>query len=194
MVVLCDVYKFMDMEFVYELTDILYKMFTPHQKSRLDINGVLPLYEACLEKYILKNRNLQFKDNLVVKETKTESVFNKAIDSIKLKDIIITSKKQLSKLTTSPKTPKTTSRKKCPEGKEYNPFTKRCVKTCKRGYYRDTQFKCKKKTLRNHECPEGKVLNPKTNRCVKKRYTQKKSCPEGKMLNPRTNRCVKIKD
>ena len=30
MEVLCSVYKFMDMEFVYELADILYKMFTPN--------------------------------------------------------------------------------------------------------------------------------------------------------------------
>ena len=49
----------MDMEFVLELADILYKMFTPYQKVRLDINTVLPLYEACLEKHILKEKKLQ---------------------------------------------------------------------------------------------------------------------------------------
>ena len=184
MVVLCEVYKFMDMEFVYELADILYKMFTPHQKSRLNINDVLPLYEACLEKYILKNKKLQFKDHKIVKETKVESVFNKAIDSIKLKDIIITSKKKLSKMVTSPR---------CPEGKEYNPFTRRCVKKCKSGYQRDANFKCIRKTLKKKDCPEGKELNPKTNRCVNKKKTTRKRCPEGKILNPRTNRCVNKK-
>jgi len=185
MVVLCEVYKFMDMEFVYELADILYKIFTPHQKVRLDINAALPLYEACLEKHILKGKKLQFKDHKVVKETKVETVFNKAIDSIKLKDIIITSKKRLSKMATSPQ---------CPEGKEYNPFTRRCVKKCKSGYQRDEKFKCARKTLKNKDCPDGKVLNPRTNRCVNKKKTARKRCPEGKRLNPRTNRCVKIKD
>jgi hypothetical protein len=184
MVVLCEVYKFMDMEFVYELANILYKMFTPHQTSRLNINDVLPLYEACLEKHILKGKKLQFKDHKIVKETKVESVFNKAIDSIKLKDIIITSKKQLSKMVTSPR---------CPEGKEYNPFTRRCVKKCKSGYQRDANFKCIRKTLKKKDCPEGKELNPKTNRCVNKKKTTRKRCPEGKILNPRTNRCVNKK-
>ena len=185
MVVLCEVYKFMDMEFVYELADILYKMFTPYQKVRLDINTVLPLYEACLEKHILKGKKLQFKDHKVVKETKVETVFNKAIDSIKLKDIVITSKKKLSKMATSPQ---------CPEGKEYNPFTRRCIKKCKSGYQRDKNFKCIRKTLKKKDCPEGKILNPKTNRCVNKKKTSRKRCPEGKQLNPRTNRCVKIKN
>ena len=32
----------------------------------------------------------------------------------------------------------------CPEEKEYNPSTKRCVKKCKSGYSRDRSFKCKK--------------------------------------------------
>ena len=55
------------MEFVYELANILYKMFTPHQTSRLNINDVLPLYEACLEKHILKGKKLQFKDHKISK-------------------------------------------------------------------------------------------------------------------------------
>ena len=184
MSVLCDVYKFMDMDFVYELADIFYKMFTPHQKVRLDIKSALPLYENCLERHILKKQKLQFKDNKIVKETKIETIFNKTVDSIKLKDVIIKSKKKLSKLATSPQ---------CPEGKEYNPFTRRCVKKCKSGYKRDRNFKCKRITLKKRDCPEGKVLNQKTNRCVNKKKTVKKICPEGKSLNPKTNRCVKNK-
>ena len=90
----------------------------------------------------------------------------------------------MSKLATSPQ---------CPEGKEYNPFTRRCVKKCKSGYKRDRNFKCKRITLKKRDCPEGKVLNQKTNRCVNKKKTVKKICPEGKSLNPKTNRCVKNK-
>ena len=172
MIVLSSVYKFMDMEFVYELADILYKMFTPH-----------PIYENCLERHILKKQKLQFKEHKIVKETKIETVFNKKIGSIKLKDIIITSKKKLSELASSPK---------CPDGKELNPYTRRCVKICKNGYARDKQFKCKRKTLKQYDCPEGKVLNPKTNRCINIKHTRK-ICPERKVLNTKTGRCIKIK-
>ena len=33
---------------------------------------------------------------------------------------------------------------KCPEEKEFNPTTKRCVKKCKVGHERNEDFKCKK--------------------------------------------------
>jgi len=189
MEVLCSVYNFMDMDFVYELADLLYKMFTPHQRSRLDINGVLLLYEDCLERHILKKRKLQFSEHKIVKESKIETVFNKKLGSIKLKDVIITSNKKLSKLATSPR---------CPEGKEFNPFTRKCIKNCKNGYVRDRNFKCIRKPLTKLDCPEGKILNPKTNRCIKVKNTRKilkrLECPEGKILNPKTNRCIKLKN
>ena len=67
---------------------------------------------------------------------------------------------------------------KCPDYKELNPKTNRCVKKCDTGYYRDADFKCKKtrrlksssslKTQSINKCPDYKDLNPKTNRCVKK--------------------------
>ena len=137
---------------------------------------------------------------------------------------------------------------KCPENKEFNPKTKRCVKKCKPGYQRNSDFKCiKTKKIReksksksinsnshhnsqiNHGkiCPDNKELNPSTNRCVNKckpgyqrnldfkcvkQQTKKakeksmsihnshshnsqrnhdKICPADKELNPSTNRCVK---
>ena len=38
----------------------------------------------------------------------------------------------------------TQQKQKCPQGKERNPKTKRCIKVCKNGYSRDQDFKCKK--------------------------------------------------
>lgn len=181
---LCSLYNFMDIEFVKALADIFYKMFTPHLSSRLDINTVLPMYEECLEKYILKSRKQQFNDHKIISETKMETVFDKNLDSLKLQNIVIKSKKTLRKMAVSPK---------CPEGKELNHLTRRCVYNCKQGYVRDIDFKCRRKTLKRVDCPEGKVLNPKTNRCIKKQNTRKKICPEGKELNTKTNRCIKIK-
>ena len=54
--------------------------------------------------------------------------------------------------------------KACPDGKEFNPLTKRCNKKCKSGFERDISFKCKK-TARIR-CPRGKERNPLTKRCV----------------------------
>jgi serine/threonine protein kinase len=79
---------------------------------------------------------------------------------------------------------------KCPEEKEFNPITKRCVKKCKEGYKRNDNFKCRKtkknkliKTKSPKICPLNKELNTKTNRCVKK-------CPDGYLRNEKF-RCFK---
>jgi DNA polymerase/3'-5' exonuclease PolX len=51
--------------------------------------------------------------------------------------------------------------KVCPEGKEINPKTGRCIKKCATNEVRNMDTgKCKK------TCPEGKEINPKTGRCV----------------------------
>jgi len=98
--------------------------------------------------------------------------------------------------------------KDCPEGKEINPITGRCVKKCKNDEKRDLKKgKCVKIKLKNKDCPEGKEINPITGRCVKKCKNDEKrdlkkgkcvkiklknkDCPEGKEINPITGRCVK---
>jgi serine/threonine protein kinase len=168
MVVLKSVHHLMDGEFVKELSTLLYRMYHPNQQLRLDINAALPLYENCLENFILKDQKMQFKENKIIKETKTEKEFTKKINSIKLKDVTIRSAKTLKTLTLSPK-------KLCPENREYNPITRRCNNKCKKGYIRNSLFKCIRKTLKNKDCPEGMVVNTKTNRCIKfkKRKTRR---------------------
>jgi hypothetical protein len=55
--------------------------------------------------------------------------------------------------------------KPCPEGKERNPKTGRCVNI-------------KKKTEKQKPCPEGKERNPKTGRCINiKQKTVKRKIP-----------------
>jgi hypothetical protein len=81
---------------------------------------------------------------------------------------------------------------KCPDSKEFNPITKRCVKKCKEGYERNEKFKCYSVAKKSRKiipvnvnlvninspkrCPDDKELNPKTNRCVNK-------CPPGLSRN-----------
>jgi serine/threonine protein kinase len=92
----------------------------------------------------------------------------------------------------------------CPESKELNPKTNKCVDKCKPDYRRDLiTGKCKKNAT-ERKCPETKELNPTTNRCVYKcdseysrdlitgkcKKNATKKCPETKELNPLTNRCL----
>jgi hypothetical protein len=71
----------------------------------------------------------------------------------------------------------------CPALKpDFNPKTKRCVKKCPEGKYRNKGFNCvslKKKATPavNAACPAGKERNPKTRRCVK-------VCPVGYKRDP----------
>ena len=65
--------------------------------------------------------------------------------------------------------------KVCPEGKEINPKTGRCVKS-------KTQ---KIKKIEKIKSPKQKVLEPE--------IKMRKECPEGKELNAKTGRCIKIK-
>lgn len=90
----------------------------------------------------------------------------------------------------------------CPDGKERNPKTNRCINKCKDGYSRDAEFKCKKnKTQKKKPILAETITAPmvdlhKTPEIISyKNKTQKKKCKEGKELNPKTNRCVnKCKD
>ncbi len=72
-----------------------------------------------------------------------------------------------------------TIERKCPEGKEFNPKTTRCVKKCNIGFTRNPAFRCVKlkktrslssakkvKTKSQKKCVTGKEINPKTSRCV----------------------------
>jgi len=108
----------------------------------------------------------------------------------------------------------------CPALKpDYNPLTKRCVKKCPDGRYRNKGFKCVTRKSASPKgapaaavagpgpCKPGKERNPKTGRCVNKcsagqvrdpatgkcilaAVAGPKPCPASKELNPRTNRCV----
>ena len=52
----------------------------------------------------------------------------------------------------------------CPEGKERNPKTKRCVKKCKSGYVRDKTFKCKSTRGRGRPRKNVNVSQTKKNK------------------------------
>lgn len=98
----------------------------------------------------------------------------------------------------------------CPQGKVYNPDTKRCV-----AIGGPAAAAVEAEIAAPADCPPGKVRNPKTRRCVKAEGKVGKGalvalgmfaanvaplalpaaaaadCPPGKIRNPKTRRCVK---
>jgi hypothetical protein len=91
--------------------------------------------------------------------------------------------------------------KECPEGKEINPVTKRCVKICDKDKIRNPKTgKCEKpekpEKPEKHEKPEKpiKPIKPEKPKKSEKPEKSEKECPEGKEINPVTKRCVKICD
>ena len=102
----------------------------------------------------------------------------------------VKTKKNVSKsIKSKTKTMKSKSFKRCPDNKELNPKTNRCVNKCRDGFIRNADFKCiknKTKSMKSKSlkrCPDDKELNPKTNRCVNK-------CKDGFVRNDEF-KCVK---
>ena len=196
------------------LSTFFHKMYDFNPLTRvIDIDALLTEYETILlETGTLIRLNKDFKDHTLIDkspvptaimrqakidDSSTPSHLSKELEKFAEKDAI--------------------QMNDCPQGKERNPYTKRCVNKCFTGYYRNNKFKCVKTRKNNSikdktvSCPEGKERNPYTKRCVNKcpddYYRNDKfkcvktrknnsikdktvSCPEGKEINPSTKRCV----
>jgi hypothetical protein len=195
------------------LSTFFHKMYDFNPLTRvIDIDALLTEYETILlENGTLIRLNKSFKDhNLIdappvstaimrqakIDDSSTPSHLSKELEKFAEKDVIEIND--------------------CPQGKERNPLTKRCVNKCFAGYYRNDKFKCVKNRKNNSikdktvSCPQGKERNPLTKRCVNKCFagyyrndkfkcvkTRKNkekdtnsSCPQGKEINPLTKRCV----
>jgi hypothetical protein len=171
--------KFIDKRLVTDLSYLFNSMIDSTVFLRPSPTEVVTKYETILKSHgLLDKYNMRFENYLLVD------------GSVKEQD-----KKVKQKM------PKTTQRfldeliLTCPEGKELNPKTKRCIGECKPGFERNELFLCRKKktqkktqnktqkTKSTIKCPEGKELNPFTNRC-------NKTCKRGYTRNS-DFKCVK---
>lgn len=151
---------------IYEkLRSLFYSMSTPNVNARIRIESAASQLENIIsESGLLDKYDKKIVAGIVVDKSVFVSEINKPVN-IKLKKL-----KKPIVINLEPDA--------CPEGKERNPKTGRCVNLCKEGYYRNEDFKCikqkveKPKAVKSEECPENKEKNPKTGRCVKK-------CKEG---------------
>jgi hypothetical protein len=146
--------------------------------KRIKLEDALDAYEHILTNngIMAKHNKHFFKNQLVDGLTVPVSVQNK-IESVNTDSLYITAEemKDLLNKDENALDPK----HNCVAGKEFNPLTKRCVKICKPGYSRDSNFHCKKNKTQ-------KVAKVKSN------VASRKICPSGKELNPKTLRCVNV--
>lgn len=144
-------------------------MIYPDPNIRTTVDIAIADYREIMEYMgiLSKNKKRFDVDGQLVDDVPLPPSIERAIKDIEVSDILIPPR-ELGLYMVSPI-------RQCPDGKEYNPFTKRCVKTCKAGDERDAMtFKCKKSKQRSakrsaivKQCPAGKERNPKTGRCVK---------------------------
>lgn len=168
------------------LSTFFHKMYDFNPLTRvIDIDALLTEYETILlENGTLIRLNKSFKDhNLIDTPPVAKSIMRQA----KIDDSSTPShlSKELEKFAEKD----VTEINDCPQGKERNPFTKRCVNKCFTGYYRNDKFKCvrikKNKEDKDTSCPQGKERNPLTKRCVNK-------CKTGYYRNDKF-KCVKTR-
>lgn len=175
----------------FELYELFKSMIDPNVNTRSTVNNTYYKYmELLLNSGILDKHSkphskmLQQTVDNIASIQKNSSQTAKEISTISLS--LSPAEKEIIK--------QSTPKVRCPEGKEYNRRTKRCVKKCKDGYRRNEDFKCvkipKSKTQKKKKslgrCPEDKERNPKTNRCIKK-------CKPGYKRND-DFKCVKSKN
>ena len=157
MCVLRDVHSMMDVKMVAELESLFMDMTDANVLKRVSIDTAITRYETILEKYqILKKYNMHFKDHALVEgaavlEKKIEEVAEKspAVSPKEIKELLAKDPEALEPKPTEIKAKKEKKDKKvigsaCPEGKERNPKTQRCVNKCKPGEERNERFECRK--------------------------------------------------
>jgi len=164
--------KHLDAFLAFDLAQIFRFMISPQISSRYTVDELISEYEATLMRHgLLVKYDKEIVDHIVVNGTSAHK--HRAEKPAVVKRI---KKFDPEFINAEPKP--------CPDGKEINPKTGRCIKS---------------KPVKDLDapCPPGKERNPKTGRCIKSKpaniiknklfFTP---CPEGKERNPKTRRCV----
>lgn len=170
--------KFLDDKLFGQLGSLFVNMVSPDVYSRYNTDELLHQYESIMLNSGLLDKHNKYYNNHILTSGKQiptniqNSIFNISEDGFLIphNEVIDT---------------EISTKRLCPQDKEYKLSTKRCVNKCKYGYVRDANFKCvKDRTQKKYRlCPRGKQRNPITNRCVK-------DCKPG-FLRDKTFKCRK---
>lgn len=172
--VLKETHHHIDPIFASNLKELFLNMINGNLLKRIKIENALDTYEQILTNNgITTKYNKQFLKNELIDGPQIPLNIGKKIDSLNVDSIHVTAKDmdELLDKDENALDPKPN----CPIGKELNPITKKCIKICKSGYSRDSNFHCKKNKIQkikpisgSKNCPPSKEMNPKTLRCVNK--------------------------
>ena len=163
----------LSLEVFTRLSSFFHKMYDFNPLNRvIDIDTLLNEYEnILLEIGVLTRLNVSFENNILVNKPPAPPV----IMEESRRDEKSTPEHLSAKLEKIANEDAIEITVKCPERKEFNPITKRCIKKCAEGYERNSNFKCRKtKKVKSFKpksekiCPTDKDLNPNTKRCVNK--------------------------
>ena len=122
--------KVLSKRFLTDIRTLGFIMVSANMKEHIEIDDVLSEYERILESnnYLSRNGYRINRDKMAVKDNASPE---------QQPDVILVQE--------SPRRDDSVRDllDGCPDGKERNPNTKRCVNKCKSGYVRDKTFKCK---------------------------------------------------
>ena len=177
-----------------DLRLLFLSMITFNVFDRPSPSQVVDKYEFILKSNgLLDKYSMRFENHLLVEGTEKQEL-PKSINTF-IQNLVLRCPEGKER---NPKTNRCIN--KCPEGKERNPKTKLCIKVCKDGYSRDADFKCKqnktqkKKPILEETKTDSMVDLYKTPERIinknKNKTKKKKECKEGKERNPKTNRCI----
>jgi hypothetical protein len=173
--VLKETYHHINPLFANDLSKLFLNMVNGNLLKRIHVEDALNEYENILKNNgILKKYNKHFLKNELIDGSPIPLKIQKKINSINIDSVYVTAEEMKDVLDKDENA--LDPKQICIHGKEYNPITKRCVKICKPGYSRDSNFLCKKNKTQKNQKP---ILSPK-------------KCPSGKEMNSKTMRCVKI--
>jgi serine/threonine protein kinase len=127
----------LDATLLNELRDFGYKLLTPDLKSRYSLEDAIFAYEQILESNGILKRNHKYFDNHVLMEgTSPEQKLKRNIRPLSHTNLTLSRNKRNEYVYLT--------NNACPKQYEYNRKTRKCVKRCGKGYYRDKSFKCKR--------------------------------------------------
>jgi hypothetical protein len=179
--------KFIDKKLKNDLRELFKSMMHFNVFERPSPSEVVDKYENILKSNgLLDKYQMRFEDHLLVDGTEQKH------EEKQIEDLPKSVKKFIDDLVL-----------KCPDGKEYNPKTKRCIIKCPDGKERNPKTKrCinkynKNKTQKNKLDPERTITDPVQiiHSIVRKKSSVKKVCAKGKEYNPKTKRCkINCKD
>lgn len=165
------------------MTELFLKMIDSNVLDRIEIDEIIPKYHSLIRD-IMNKHNKHFENNLLVDDNAKDQ---------KTKKMIATTIKNInpSKLKSRDNSSIDLIPNPCPENKDYNRSTKRCVNKCKPNQMRNAKFRCVNipKQIKDNKqpkpCPENKDYNASTKRCVNK-------CKSNQTRNAKF-KCVNIK-